>query len=375
MDRLSPTKRTRILVFRIGSLGDSLVALPALRGIRREFPDASITLLTNVPIHGGVKAASSYQILSGCGLVDDFIEYDPAIRPLPLLRLLSRIWRLRPEHCFYLMPIRKFRQRVRDITFLGLARCWKPRGLRFDNTFSQYKYSADTGLYENEAARLMRSIGLDHVALTHQDFSLNLSHVELDIGAQKLTPGTGRSDIIAISIGTKSPANDWGQDNWIALLQRLAQLRPRAQLITIGSGDESERCAEFGKIFQGRFVNFCGQLSPRESGALLAHCTLFIGHDSGPMHLANAVAIPLIGIFSARNLPGIWFPRGRNTHIFYHSVSCRGCELDVCITEQMKCIRSITPSAVLDQAMLILTGDQAGQQPALWTSMDVASYG
>jgi ADP-heptose:LPS heptosyltransferase len=372
-DRANSSANRRVLVFRIGSLGDSLVALPALRNIRREFPDAAITLLTNVPVNGGVKAASSFQVLSGCGLIDDFIEYMPTSRPGPLLHLLSQIWKVRPQHCFYLMPVRTMAQRIRDKVFLVLAGSWKPRGLRLDGKFSQHKYSPDTGLYESEAERLMRSIGLEHLALSHEDFSLGLTPAELDAGVEKLTPGTGRSDIIAVSIGTKLATNEWGQDNWVALLQRLAKLRPRAQLITIGSYDESSRCEELGRIFQGRFVNFCGQLSPRESAAMLAHCSVFIGHDSGPMHLANAVSIPLIGIFSARNLPGIWFPRGSHAHVFYEQVSCRGCELEVCIKEKMRCIRAITSSTVLDQAMLILSGDRTPDYPSTAARIILAS--
>jgi heptosyltransferase III len=95
-------------------------------------------------------------------------------------------------------------------------------------------------------------------------------------------------------------------------------------------------------------------LSPRESAAVLSQAALFIGHDSGPMHLANAVGIPAIGIFSSRNLPGVWFPVGNERNVFYTDIECRGCQLEVCIERDKKCIRSIQPSQVVRRTQEIL---------------------
>ena len=68
-------RKNTILIFSIGSLGDTLVALPAYHLIRERYPDSRIVLLTNSPVDGGVKAAPSHQILLGSGLVDDYLEY------------------------------------------------------------------------------------------------------------------------------------------------------------------------------------------------------------------------------------------------------------------------------------------------------------
>ena len=73
-------------------------------------------------------------------------------------------------------------------------------------------------------------------------------------------------------------------------------------------------------------MNLCGLLNPRESAAALKMAKIFVGHDSGPMHLAASVGIPCVAIFSARNKPGVWFPYGNQHKVVYHPIDCYGCE-------------------------------------------------
>jgi ADP-heptose:LPS heptosyltransferase len=53
-------------------------------------------------------------------------------------------------------------------------------------------------------------------------------------------------------------------------------------------------------------------LTPRESAAALAGACLFVGHDSGPMHLAAAMGVRCIGLFGNENLPAKWHPWGEH---------------------------------------------------------------
>ena len=89
-------------------------------------------------------------------------------------------------------------------------------------------------------------------------------------------------------------------------------------------------------------MNLCGKLTPRESAACFARSKLFLGHDSGPMHLAAAVGTPCVAIFAARNLPRVWFPYGKQHRVIYHEVDCMGCGLETCIVEGKRCLRGIS---------------------------------
>ena len=81
----------------------------------------------------------------------------------------------------------------------------------------------------------------------------------------------------------------------------------------------------------GPVVNLCGKLTPRESAAAFERARMFVGHDSGPMHLAAAVQTPCVAIFAARNIPRVWFPFGEQHRVVYHRVDCMGCGLETCV--------------------------------------------
>ena len=107
-----------------------------------------------------------------------------------------------------------------------------------------------------------------------------------------------------------------------------------------------ERGDELCHEWVGPTLNLAGKLTPRESAAVLERARLFIGHDSGPMHLAAALGTPCVAIFSARNKPGVWFPRGDGHKIIYHQTECYGCGLTVCEKYGAKCIGSVTVEEV-----------------------------
>jgi heptosyltransferase-3 len=213
---------------------------------------------------------------------------------------------------------------------------------------------ADTGLYESETLRLLRRVvSLGNVNLEDAstwDFRLT---GEERAKAQSMLPGHSKPTIAAC-FGTKMQAKDWERANWVELVNRLGATLPNWRLVVVGSADESERAVGCTKGWHGPVVNLCGALSPRESAAVLERCALFIGHDSGPMHLASAVGTPCVAIFAARNLPGQWFPARLGHEIIYHNTACFGCELEECVREKKHCILSITVDEVSSRVMSLL---------------------
>ena len=81
----------RVVVYRFGSLGDTLVVLPAFHLVRRAFPKAHITLLTNIPVNA--KAAPMEVVLGGGGFYDDVLRYPASLRNFEgLARLRNALW-------------------------------------------------------------------------------------------------------------------------------------------------------------------------------------------------------------------------------------------------------------------------------------------
>ncbi|MEN6584961.1 MAG: glycosyltransferase family 9 protein [Sulfuricella sp.] len=339
-------------------MGDTLVALPSFHLIRQRYPESRIVLLTNSPVDSGVKAAPSHQVLIGSGLVDDYLEYPHGSGSLlDWVNLLRGIRRMRPSKLIYLMPVRNFRQRVRDAVFFGLAGFLRPQGMWSGRDGYRHREVVDrSGYYESEAIRLARTLGFSPDSLCADLFSLNLGANEREAIEPILRKLKGSQKFIAISVGTKAPANDWGQERWVELVSLLSERVGQRSLVFFGSGDERARCQSLLDLWAYGGLNLCGQVSPRQSAAILEGAVLYVGHDSGPMHLASSVGIPSVGIFSGRNKPGIWFPYGNEKNVFYNMVSCNGCGLTVCVEQQMRCIRSIEAHDVAHRILGLLSG-------------------
>lgn len=345
-----PARVQRVLIYRLGSLGDTVVALPALHVVERAFPQAQRLMLTNVPVHA--KAPAAWAILNGSGLVHGYIDYPMATRSLrTLARLVWRIRRFRPEVVVYMMPPRRNGAVERDLRFFRICGVREVVGLPVGD-LAENRFDPATGLWEQEAARLLRCMqplgaaDVDDLAW----WDLHLTVAEEEAARQALASIAGRP-MIACGPGTKVQANDWGRENWRTLLDRLTAALPGHALVMVGAHEDAETADYASGGWRGSVLNLCGRLAPRETAAVLRHAELFLGPDSGPKHLAATQRVPCALVFGARGLPGKWYPPGTGHRVVYHKVECAGCNLDVCIEQKKKCLTSITADEMFAAAM------------------------
>jgi len=345
----------RVLVYRLGSLGDMLVALPALHLVAKAFPDAERVMLTNVPVDA--KAPAAAEVLGSSGLVSGYLRYAVGTRSLVELAVLWwKLVRLRPEVLVYLGSARGVDAAKRDAAFFRLCGVKRMVGVPLTEAMQQNFYGNESaeGDVEPEAARLCRNIAdLGEARLEDAaSWDLHLTAAEHEAAARAIGQLALGLRPVAVSVGTKVQAKDWGKENWRALLAKIAAESPGRALLLVGSTEESE-ASEFAaegwrQNGGGVVVNLCGILSPRESAAALARAEIFVGHDSGPMHLAAAVGTPCVAVFSARNIPRQWFPFGKQHRVLYHHVECAGCGLETCIVERKRCLMSIGVDEVME---------------------------
>ncbi len=336
----------RVLIYRLGSLGDTVVALPCYHLIARAFPNAERRLLTNIPIHAKAPAAAA--VLGDSGLIQCYIDYPVGMRDLrQVLAVRAAIRRFRPQVLIYLASLRGYRTALRDKAFFRLSGI--PELIGFpDSSKDCQRRQLPGGDLEPEAARLAQSIrSLGPIELDQpSNWDLRLDTAEIE-RADRLIANLQPGPLLAVSVGTKVQAKDWGEDNWTALLTRMASLLPDHRLVLIGAAEEAAVSERAAIAWKGRSLNLCGSASPRESAAVMRSATLFLGHDSGPMHLAAAMGVHCVAIFAARNFPRVWFPCGSRHTVIYHRTDCAGCELETCIEQKKKCLLSITVEEVL----------------------------
>ena len=345
----------RVLIYRLGSLGDMVVALPALHLIERAFPQAERRMLTNFPV--SAKAPAAAAVLGENGLVHGYFRYAAGTRSgWELLSLWWRLWRWRPDVLVYLAPARGLEAARRDRWFFRICGIRRLIGVPVTEEMQRHRLQAETDAeaLEPECERLARNIAeLGGAEIeTRAAWDLRLTFPERTRASAALARAGGRP-VLAVCVGTKVQSKDWGPENWRGLLSRLgARLGGEYCLALFGVGEEREASEfaaqgwrETGGV-HGLVIDLCGELTPRESAACFARARLFVGHDSGPMHLAAAVGTRCVAVFAARNLPRVWFPYGMEHRVVYHAVDCMGCGLETCIEQRKKCIAGITVEEV-----------------------------
>jgi heptosyltransferase-3 len=342
----------KVLIYRLGSLGDTVVALPCFHLIARRFPQAERLLLTNFPVHA--KAPAAAEVLGQSGLIHGYMRYTAGTRnTLELLQLSWKIRRFRPDVLVYLMPVRPSKNVRRDKLFFHISGVRQIVGLPGEQEL-EYRVNPASGFYEQEAYRLARALSAlgDADAGDVANWSLNLTVAEREAASESLGALIERP-LIVCGPGTKIQAKDWGPDNWRALIAQLHRMYPEHGLVMVGAKEEAEMGDFAARDWPGPKVNVCG-LNPREAAAVMERAEVFLGPDSGPMHLAAAVGTPCVIAFSAAGIPGVWFPAGQKHQIVYHQTSCHGCRLNDCIVEARRCLTSITVAEMAQAVARVL---------------------
>src|SRR5918993_1376669 len=347
----------RGLVYRPGSLGDTLVSLPAIAEIRRRYPEHRLTLLTESQAAGSTRV-SPWIILKETGWFEDVCFY--VVKPESVadrwhnLSLALRLRGIGYHDIFSLAPPRTTRQlRVDSSIFRGVvgarryhAACrpaWPPSGV-------------DPAHVEHEGLRLLRIVDPAANGDALDNFRLLVPASEQELGRGLLNELGVRPDQMLIGVGPGSgrSATTWPAERFAALGSALLDQFGNMVLLAIGGSRERGLCDELCAAWGPRSHNLAGRLSVFGSASILSQCATFIGNDSGPTHLAAMVGIPCVAIFSARNAPGQWQPLGAHHIVLEDRPECAGCMLDDCVHEAKKCLTRIETGRVVREAISLI---------------------
>ena len=315
----------RLLVLRTGSIGDTVTTLPVFRMLAHEFPDAERKVLTNIPINR--DAAPLRSVLGESGLVHGYFAYPAGTRsPGKILALQREIMGWQPDLAVYLNEPRSLAATLRDVVFLRLCGVRRIGGLPFRRGLRRHRKAGGQGLWESESARLARCVEeVGKVDLTNPNsWSLEFSHTERREAERALADWPGADHFIAFSIGAKIDYKSWGDDNWRRVLDAVSRNHPELGLVMVGGADDKAASQRAAEIWQGPVLNLCGRTPPRISALVIARAVLYMGHDSGPMHLAASVGTRAVAVFSTHARPGVWFPCGNGHRVFYPGLSWSG---------------------------------------------------
>lgn len=155
--------------------------------------------------------------------------------------------------------------------------------------------------------------------------------------------------VIAVHPGSSNPAKMWAGDNYAELIDKI-KTECDSEIVVIGSEDEKLTAEAIIDKSGIKAHNLAGKFDLKELAAFISKCDLFIGNDTGPMHMAAALGVPVIAIFG-RNIPGVsprrWGPWGKNNVVFHENPGCDPCYDSKCPYEY-KCLKAVTVDAVFE---------------------------
>jgi heptosyltransferase-1 len=348
-----------ILVLRIGTVGDFVVALPALAAIRKRFPDSRITLLTSA---GAPGAPGAQDLIRPGHLVDSLIVYHRTEMTTWAARK-RLVRRIRGERfdLFVEIPntLAGFRHAMESMVLARLSGCRYGAGFEaaacrlFPRTQSLYRP------FQRESDRIFDSLANDLDLKRTDTGRLAVSEADRSFVRELLKRNglTGRA-IIVMHVGAKRPANRWFEDRFAEVADAV-QERHDIRVLLTGAESELERVNQVRARMKTEPVVLCGELQLLQLAALLEQACLYVGNDTGPMHIAAAMGTPTVAIFSARDFPVQWFPNGTGHVVLRNDVPCSPCFKDVC-DRGLTCLDMIQADDVLRAIDVQLKGRTPG---------------
>ncbi|HQZ97378.1 MAG TPA: lipopolysaccharide heptosyltransferase II [Pyrinomonadaceae bacterium] len=341
----------KILVRGTNWIGDSVMSIPALRELRRIFPEAKITLHTRSWADGLFRDAA---------FIDDLVTFDP--HKWKIKDVLDNSDFLKGDgYDLALLFPNSFESAL--TTYLSrIPRRFgynkDLRGLLLTEPIAVPEWKNrrhEVFYYLNLVSELeKRVLGRDTVSAAFPDISLEVSQERRSEATSKLAEfGVDPLKMtVAFGVGsTNSRAKRWPAESYAELADRL-QSDADVNLILIGAKDESDVAAKVWEICTIKPINIAGKTDLSEAVSILASIDLLISNDMGLAHVAPAVGTETIVIFGPTN-PETTRPFSEKAVLIRKDVDCSPCMLRDCPIDH-RCMTQVSVDEVFNAATEML---------------------
>lgn len=341
----------KILVRATNWVGDAVMALPALEAIRRREPRAHIAVLARPWVA---------ELYRDQGFADQLIVFDHAGHHAGFAGIERLARELRREKFDVAILLQNAFQAAwiawragirRRIGYARDRRSWllshavplpQPGEIPSPEPYYYLELLRRAGWLEQLPM-------LNAVAMRVGDEARK--HAENRLLAAGARAGGRR---IAIAPGAAfGAARCWPVERFAALADRAAA-ELNADVVLVGSAADRETAERIAKAMRGKPILLTGQTTIGELPATLRVCHAFVGHDSGAMHVAAAVGVPVIGIFGPTN-PEATAPLSDRLTVVREPVSCSPCYLRTCPVDH-RCMQRIEVERVFTALRASLLG-------------------
>ncbi len=330
----------RLLIRSTNWIGDAVMTTPAVRAIRKNFPNAEISILAK-PWVAPVFESSPY--------VDNLLIYDDAGKHKGLYGKLRLARELRGYH-FDAAILLQNAIEAALITFFAGIPCrigysTDVRGFLLTHPVPctpQIKKIHQTGYYLG----ILQGVGLKTDGLD-LDLVVDIKYQKRSAEILKEYGVSQKEMLVGINpSATFGPAKQWFPERYAALSDKIHEVFGARILLFGGPGDR-ELGARISRMMQHPPVDLCGKTDLREAISLIKECDLFITNDSGLMHVAAALNIPLIAIFGSTN-PVTTRPFSEKSKVVRIPIECSPCLKPTCPKGHLRCMDQIDVDMVFD---------------------------
>ncbi len=323
-----------ILLIRLSSLGDVVLATPLARVLRQQFPQALIDVVVarefaevwkNNPHINQVlcidKARSAFATISASNVVGIRESYDVAID----LQDNIRSWVLRHRYAKRSLIIDKHRREKLDLVR------HKRHPAHITHVVDRYfNAAADLGI-ENDHQGLELWLDADKRSGTY-------------LAAESAMPGQFN---VVFAPGARHATKRWPEEYWKELADELIR-NYHSSIVLVGSAADNEICNRIAAFNPRHIENRCG-LSLEETARIMDSAMVVVSHDSGAMHIAAARRKALVAIFGSTVRDFGFTPYGTKSEIVEQDLSCRPCShigRAECPLGHFNCMRTINAHMV-----------------------------
>lgn len=305
-----------ILVIDFGQLGDVVMSLPALRAIRERFPDARITVAAGKP---------GADVVDMSGYADEIIAVDrvalrDGFKPLSVLRIFQVVRDVRRRHFDFVIDLHSLSE-TNLMGFLSgapkrLFSRRKGRSLDFLANFRPLPPVEETNRTRHQVDRyldVLRPLGIEDAPRltrlagnpeTDREVAALLHKAKADMGVPLvgLFPGAGHD------------SRRWPLERFAQLAETLDRSDGVRSIIFLGP-EERTLISQIKASFPSSSV-VLDRLTIRQLAATLARLAVFVANDTGPMHIAAAVGVPVVLLLD-RRAPETYIPLSDAKHVIY----------------------------------------------------------
>jgi len=334
----------RLLVIRLGAIGDVLLAIPLVRMLKNACPDCAIDFL--------VKNAY-VSLLESNPHIDRVLAFSPRGGIREMARMIRRIRDLRYDAVIDLQG----NLRSRMVTLASRAAIRSRARLNRWRRFLLVHLRWDT--YRTPLPVPLKYLRAAPFPVADDGKGLELwipADAEANVRFQLEARGIRNQDrIVGLAPGAGRATKRWPAEGFAETGQALSQ--KGWKIVVVGGEGDSGICGDVHRNIRMHSADFSGRLSLVETAALIRRCDLLVTNDTGAMHMASAVGTKILAVFGPTTRHFGFFPFRSEAAVIEKPLGCRPCSYhgtERCPKTHFRCMLDISSREAVEQALDLL---------------------